>query len=89
MRATFLPLVLLSIALPSAADATWSHAAGENNLICGAPDYQGRVCTGRAADGSTVVAWSDQRDGQQEIYRAGVDSKHPSPFRCLDLRIST
>ena len=68
MRATFLPLVLLSIALPSAADATWSHDAGENNLICGAPDYQGRVCTGRAADGSTVVAWSDQRDGVYHYY---------------------
>lgn len=68
MRATFLPLVLLSIALPSAADATWSHDAGENNLICGAPDYQGRVCTGRTADGSTVVAWSDQRDHVYHYY---------------------
>lgn len=68
MRATFLPLFLLSIALPSAADATWSHDAGENNLICGAPDYQGRVCTGRTADGSTVVAWSDQRDHVYHYY---------------------
>ena len=56
MRATFLPLVLLSIVVSPVANAEWSHDAGENNLICGAPDYQGRVCTGRAADGSTVVA---------------------------------
>lgn len=62
MRHAFLLFVFLPIAVSPLANAEWSHDAGENNLVCGAPDYQARVCTGRAADGSTIVAWSDQRD---------------------------